>query len=336
MRMTIKKPRDMRHIPEEELHAYLDQALSRSQCVEIESHLASCLSCRRERDAIAALRDRTTALLAALAPGRRSKPPFAEIKAQAAVRVAARKQAIRFVAWAASISLAIGLGWIANSWIAVDSQPSAATATPIDATQPGDPQATSASGDVTTRPTDDAAPGTAHTIRPFPAPSPTPDDRPLAPAPAADDTNRFPSVTNGIPTEPLRVEITPVGQLAGELPTAGLWRSVSWDGAQAETNRWIPRVEGLPVVTVQMQPDDGGSEQPLTVVAQRLASGEMIRTVEGPIAKVSDLLSHQDGPTVTASVETGDTAGNRRDDRMLAIYGSVPIDSLRAFLLKVR
>src|SRR5215204_5547860 len=28
----------MRHIPEEELHAYLDQGLSRSQCVEIESH----------------------------------------------------------------------------------------------------------------------------------------------------------------------------------------------------------------------------------------------------------------------------------------------------------
>ncbi len=36
----------MRHIPEDELHAYLDQGLSRSQCVEIESHLAGCSSCR--------------------------------------------------------------------------------------------------------------------------------------------------------------------------------------------------------------------------------------------------------------------------------------------------
>ena len=27
----------MRHIPEDELHAYLDQGLSRSQCVEIET-----------------------------------------------------------------------------------------------------------------------------------------------------------------------------------------------------------------------------------------------------------------------------------------------------------
>ena len=43
----------MRHIPEEELHAYLDQALSRAQAVEIETHLAGCARCRGERDAIA-------------------------------------------------------------------------------------------------------------------------------------------------------------------------------------------------------------------------------------------------------------------------------------------
>ena len=66
----------MRHIPEDELHAYLDQGLSRSQCVEIESHLAVCSSCRATRDGIAALRDRTTALLATLAPPRRFPPAF--------------------------------------------------------------------------------------------------------------------------------------------------------------------------------------------------------------------------------------------------------------------
>ncbi|MGH7585011.1 MAG: anti-sigma factor family protein, partial [Gemmatimonadales bacterium] len=58
----------MRHIPEDELHAYLDQGLSRSQCVEIESHLAGCPACSSARDEIAGLRDRTTALLGRLAP----------------------------------------------------------------------------------------------------------------------------------------------------------------------------------------------------------------------------------------------------------------------------
>ena len=68
----------MRHIPEDELHAYLDQGLSRTQCVEIESHLADCPSCQATRDGIAALRDRTTALLARLAPPRHHVAPAFE------------------------------------------------------------------------------------------------------------------------------------------------------------------------------------------------------------------------------------------------------------------
>src|SRR4051812_50126505 len=86
-------PREiMRHIPEEELHAYLDQGLSRSQCVEIESHLASCPSCQGARDGIAALRDRTTALLAKLAPPRGFPPAFETLQARAAVAASVRRR----------------------------------------------------------------------------------------------------------------------------------------------------------------------------------------------------------------------------------------------------
>ena len=82
----------MRHIPDEELHAYLDQALSRAQCVEIESHLASCQACQDLRDGIAALRDRTTALLATLAPPRRFPVPLDQLRGLAAARSARRHQ----------------------------------------------------------------------------------------------------------------------------------------------------------------------------------------------------------------------------------------------------
>ncbi len=331
MPLTDKKLRDMRHIPEEELHAYLDQALSRSQCVEIESHLASCPACRQARDGIAALRDRTTALLAALAPPRRIKPAFDDLRAQAKARVLERRRIVRAVGWAASISLALGLGWIANSWIGAGSPPTVAVA-PLPTARVAMPESLPASQ--VEVPDRESQTQVASEPRRIPAPTREPEprtpDTSLAPV-----TDRFQSVAEGIPTEPLRVEIIPVQQLAGDLPTAGLWRSVSWDGAQAESDAWIPRVEGLPVVTVQVQGDEQGSGKPLTVVAQRLSSGQMIQTVEGPIAKVSDLLSHQSGPTVTASVEMNDNSGTRQDDRMLAIYGSVPIDSLRAFLLKV-
>src|ERR671916_542643 len=101
----------MRHIPEDELHAYLDQGLSRSQAVEIESHLAGCSSCRATRDAIAALRDRTTALLATLSPPRRFAPAFEVLQERAADRASIRRRRLRIGAWAASLLAAVGLGW---------------------------------------------------------------------------------------------------------------------------------------------------------------------------------------------------------------------------------
>ena len=104
----------MRHIPEDELHAYLDQGLSRSQCVEIESHLAGCQSCRATRDGIAALRDRTTALLSRLAPPRRLPPAFEGLHGLAAQRVNTRRRRLRTVAWAASLVAALGMGWTAS------------------------------------------------------------------------------------------------------------------------------------------------------------------------------------------------------------------------------
>ncbi len=104
----------MRHIPEDELHAYLDQGLSRSQCVEIESHLAACPACQAERDSIAALRDRTTALLAKLAPPRGFPPAFETLQRRAQAQASAHRRRMQIGAWAASLVVAVGLGWTAN------------------------------------------------------------------------------------------------------------------------------------------------------------------------------------------------------------------------------
>jgi predicted anti-sigma-YlaC factor YlaD len=117
----------MRHIPEAELHAYLDQGLSRSQCVEIESHLAGCSSCRATRDGIAALRDRTTALLATLAPPRRFPPVFDSLRELAEQRVHTRRRRLRAGAWAASLVAALGLGWTASTLVGPGRATSVAT-----------------------------------------------------------------------------------------------------------------------------------------------------------------------------------------------------------------
>ena len=112
-RQQIRKG-TMRHIPEDELHAYLDQGLSRTQCVEIESHLADCPSCQATRDGIAALRDRTTALLARLAPPRAFPPAFEMLRRRAAVEASERRRRLSIGAWAASLVAAVGLGWTAS------------------------------------------------------------------------------------------------------------------------------------------------------------------------------------------------------------------------------
>ncbi|MBP2647718.1 MAG: hypothetical protein H6Q77_1342, partial [Gemmatimonadetes bacterium] len=100
----------MSHILEEELHAYLDQALSRSRCVVIESHLASCGFCRSQRDGIAALRDQTTLLLGALAPARRIPVSLEELERRRLAREP-RRQRTRRALWAASLVGALGLGY---------------------------------------------------------------------------------------------------------------------------------------------------------------------------------------------------------------------------------
>src|SRR5687767_7629949 len=104
----------MRHIPEDELHAYLDQGLSRSQCVEIESHLAGCAAWQGARDGIAALRDRPTALLARLGPPRGFPAPFDSLRRRAAVEVSVRRRRVHQATWAASIVAAVAFGWTAN------------------------------------------------------------------------------------------------------------------------------------------------------------------------------------------------------------------------------
>jgi hypothetical protein len=124
---------------------------------------------------------------------------------------------------------------------------------------------------------------------------------------------------------------------------AGLWRTMSWDGAQSEAGQSLPHIDGLPVLRVQVQANDHG-KRPLMVVAQQLASGQVIQTIEGPARDVSELLSRRtttspDGRlsvTVSGAEPPVDQAmAMQVGDRMLAITGDLPSDSLRAMIRRI-
>jgi hypothetical protein len=340
----------MRHIPEEELHAYLDQGLSRSQCVEIESHLADCPSCQATRDGIAALRDRTTALLARLAPPRSIPPSFEVLSGRAADVVSARRRRLNLVAWAASLVVAVGLGYSASLLLRPTAGTSVASRTPAASTRSAVATPIEQPADtVRTDPPAETYRSVRHERSEAPAPSKS---RPVA----SRDTERRTApgresvlaVLNPVPAVTL-TKLEP-SRASGE-DLGGMWRTMSWAGAQAETGKPLPHIDGLPVVQVQVQNSEG--THPVTVVAQQLIGGQVIRTIEGSASDVSQLLARRQMADVDSVQLRGDSIrgasainGDRSmamqhsmamqlGDRMLAITGDLPSDSLRAMIRRM-
>jgi hypothetical protein len=345
----------MRHIPEDELHAYLDQGLSRTQCVEIESHLADCPSCQAMRDGIAALRDRTTALLSRLAPPRNVPPPFEVLRRRAAEAASQRRRRLSIVAWAASLVAAVGLGWTASSFLR--SLDAARPVTPVATRESTLAERRVASTSVVpaarlavTRPArsgESAPPATAARQRTSRPNRTQPAARTAAAAASADSAaaaSRTAAALSVLDPKPA-LELTQLEQPDRRgLELNGMWRTMSWDGAKAEAGERVPYIDGLPVMQVQIQNGERDS-RPVMVVAQQLSSGQVIRTIEGPASDVSQMLSRRAMADVDTVLLAGDSAGLGAEadhamamqvgDRMLAITGNLPSDSLRAMIRRL-
>ncbi len=322
-----------RHIPEDELHAYLDQALSRSQCVEIECHLAECRQCRHLRDDVAAVRDRITALLADTAPRRVTPiPSYERIVAKHQARRRALIGRVRRVGLiAAGLVGAVGLGWwmqgggpagsAAPATVAV-AEPSAETVgRTLVAAGPVALVADDSTGSVVV-------------------------DNSSAVEPTGDRIPLVREEARTLRTAPIRPQAaTPVVQVSAVVPDEesvgfeGLWQSVDWQQARAETGGNMPRISGLPILDIQLQ-QIGGEERPIVVVVQQHPSGRLIRTVEGPIERVEQLLERYAArtpgqvrastPALTPPDYVSSGAGTPRRLRILSVIANFPADSLNA------
>lgn len=305
----------MRHIPEDELHAYLDQALSRSQCVEIETHLAECAPCRASRDSIAALRDQTTSLLGSLRPPRRMRPSYEALANRAAERSARRRDQRRLAVWAASLLAALGLGYALRAELGVRSATTTAVRPEPAISAP--------------------APSFANGLTPRQAPSVT--------APAVVVTREAdakqpagPPAVGGRAPEPLAAELSTDALAPEEERLDGVWRTVPWsDAPNDETGIPPARVAGLPVVQVQVQSPKSAAGGSVMVVAQQLSSGEVIRTIEGPAADVSKLLTRRGDDAAVLDSFGGPAVTLQRGDRMIAVTGQIPSDSLQAMIRRM-
>jgi hypothetical protein len=106
----------MSHVDDGTLHAYLDGALDSLGSVEaarVREHLESCEQCARRLEEEGAWRDQAAAVLAGAVPEGEDVPPFEEIRARAAMASSAPAgRSLRRLAWAASVVLAMGTGWM--------------------------------------------------------------------------------------------------------------------------------------------------------------------------------------------------------------------------------
>jgi anti-sigma factor RsiW len=329
--MTEWSSRAVRHIPDEELHAYLDQALSRSQCVEIESHLADCPNCSALRDDTAALRDRTTALLARLGPGPIIPPSYAGLRDRYEADRRWRRQWTVRAGWAASLIFAAGLGWTLNQGFHLEvarlgTEAPIAVAPVAIRLLPPDTRAPAVSV---------VQPAKHQTARPRQAVAlrePTSARLPVAAFQVVDESAEV-MVASYAPAsegadqasqEVFSVESQP-SVTGGNLQ--GFWRNVGVDGLEPTTPGQLPRVPGLPVIQVQVQPGEPGAE--VTAVDQQLEDGQLIRTIEGPAARVSSLIADQETedamsrPPASSNSTQPDkmTLTLRQGDRMLAVTG---------------
>ncbi len=318
----------VRHVPEEELHAYLDQALSRSQCVEIECHLAECRNCRTDRDRVAAVRDRTTALLADAAPRRLAvAPPFEQLVASHRERTSARIVSLarfrRVGLLAAGLVAAVGAGW----WGRGVSAPSAVPTSVAAATAPVPERTLVAIGTITPADSMTGMPS----IRVSRGPRAL-----LALSVRARSESPLVTVADRAPEAAVQVSALVDEDAA---PLDGLWQTVDLAQAAAETGGNVPRIEGLAILDIQLQHSQG-DERPIVVVAQQHPSGRIIRTIEGPMDRVQDLVMrhrtqsaglHASQPDLTPPDYLSDgTVSARRGLRILTVTGLLPSDSLNA------
>jgi len=109
----------MQHLDEGLLQAWLDHprsGLEPSEVAEIESHLASCEACARELEALRADSVDAHALLAGGLDRTVPRPPFEEVvrRARGHDEVRRARRRLNRLAWAASLVVAIGVGWWSN------------------------------------------------------------------------------------------------------------------------------------------------------------------------------------------------------------------------------
>lgn len=343
----------MSHVDDGELTAYADGAypVNDPDALRISAHLSTCANCRTRLEQSRELRDRAAQILAYAAPAPRPAPAFEELRAKAGTGGSGVPRNVS-LAWAATIFLALGLGWVGRGLWQSPQDPTVASqeatapervaapdAAPVAATTESAPPPASRERGVPSTPAigtgaQGAAGARAQRTAPASAPTPAP-----APAQVADAGEAAVARMESVTVVPAEVAVTaappPVAAKAEGVTITSEVRAFAAEAqlTPAEAERrgiTYPRIPELEVRSITVGPV-------VTRVQQLLPDGKIVYVTafdvaERNSAQIQALLQaaapQRDPPLQTLAVQSG--------SRMITVIADLPQDSLRILLEKVR
>jgi hypothetical protein len=334
----------MSHVDDGELTAYADGAYPANdpEALRIAAHLSTCGNCRTRLEQSHELRDRAAAILAYAVPADVAAPSFATLQAQAVTPRRTRGRTFP-LAWAASIVMAIGLGWFTRDALrppaprmadmvvqsdapvappSIEAREEAVTEQPAPATTQsarGDNRARDMTANRAEKQV--AGGGTGAVANTGAAPPPSAAPLPSAPPPQA--------------------AVSELAQQRLELAEVVLTGEATEYITVAEAERRgivLARIPELPIARV-------GVRSGTTIVEQVLPDEKVVTlTVAHPVAEarafaLQDAGKRREVSPAAASAPAAPPPPNvvvRVGDRSVTITGKLPPDSLRALGRKIR
>lgn len=317
------------HLPEEDCHAYADDALSSAQRAEVAEHLLACLICRAALAEVEALRARTSELLAIATPPQRRRHglPIGAV-AQDSTRVWALRQTFRRVGRRAPVAAAVAILLLGATgrlaWQDQSADGARVSGTPRLATAFVASPIMAGAGLFSGRP-DSLWPATnslaARTLT-------------LASRAAMAPRVIAASVSTSGPNRRTLAAMDPMAEID---PTAG-WETTSWHDARRLTRNAVAHLKGLPVSDVRLRSNQVGG-RPTAMVRQQLRDGRAVWVIEGTEAELDGVARLLDASGIAMSTPRrgrpdyiGPDDAPVRTIRMVAVAAYLPIDSLNVLL----
>jgi hypothetical protein len=311
----------MSHVDEGTLHAYLDGELPSSERAALEAHLAECAACRTRLTEERALVARSAQLLGMAQPQERPAPPLDALR-----RPKRRFWEVRMpVAWAASIALALSVGYYLR-----DSVPAPMAAAPEPASgllgSSDERRGYNGQPPLVSTPSQQRAAPRSDTSRREDTPLPIPTDAVREEATNVAKAPEQPA--RDTPTASPRAELQRRNEVVTRAPAAAVapfvpeqpgnaeWPTLSIDRARQILGTAPVGVPGLAVRSVRREPVQNGA-----IVVEQELGGKTIQLFQTHVMREKDAL----GAEAAGAAAEGRRAA-RSSERLARLMGSLRVE----------